>query len=71
MVPNIQEEDQPNVTPDSSMTVNSKSDLDNSLMLFQVMVIMSAYIHGTFNVFFPFNIHLVYSFHTGDVYGVV
>jgi len=31
-------EDQPNVTPDSSTTVNSKSDLDNSLIMFQVMV---------------------------------
>lgn len=31
-------EDQPNVTPDSSATVNSKSDLDNSLIMFQVMV---------------------------------
>lgn len=31
-------EDQPNVTPDSSTTINSKSDLDNSLIMFQVMV---------------------------------
>ncbi|XP_028766123.1 protein DYAD-like [Neltuma alba] len=38
MLPNIQEEDQPNVTPDSSITVNSKSDLDNSVMLFQEML---------------------------------
>ncbi|KAK7353830.1 hypothetical protein VNO80_19282 [Phaseolus coccineus] len=30
-------EDQPNVTPDSSTTVNSKSDLDNSLIMFQEM----------------------------------
>lgn len=35
-LPIKQEEDLPNVTPDSSMTVNSKSDLDNSLMMFQV-----------------------------------
>ncbi|RZC13314.1 Protein DYAD [Glycine soja] len=28
---------QPNVTPDSSMTVNAKSDLDNSLTLYQEM----------------------------------
>ncbi|KAJ1386498.1 hypothetical protein SESBI_40731 [Sesbania bispinosa] len=33
----IRQEDQPNVTPDSSTTVNSKSDLDNSLMMFQEM----------------------------------
>ncbi|KAK4256858.1 hypothetical protein QN277_006526 [Acacia crassicarpa] len=38
MLPNKQEEDQPNVTPDSSVTVNSKSDLDNSVMLFQEML---------------------------------
>ncbi|CAL0325238.1 unnamed protein product [Lupinus luteus] len=31
------QEDQPNVTPDSCSTVNSKSDLDNSLILFQGM----------------------------------
>ncbi|KAK7316883.1 hypothetical protein RJT34_00663 [Clitoria ternatea] len=31
------QEDQPNVTPDSSTTVNSKSDLDNSLIMFQEM----------------------------------
>ncbi|XP_019432395.1 PREDICTED: protein DYAD-like isoform X3 [Lupinus angustifolius] len=31
------QEDQPNVTPDSCSTVNSKSDLDNSLILFQEM----------------------------------
>ncbi|KAK7410958.1 hypothetical protein VNO78_02230 [Psophocarpus tetragonolobus] len=30
-------EDQPNVTPDSSTTVNSKSDVDNSLIMFQEM----------------------------------
>ena len=35
-----QEEDRPNVTPDSSTTVNSKSDLDNSLILFQVILIL-------------------------------
>lgn len=33
------QEDQPtNVTPDSSTTVNSKSDLDHSLIMFQVML---------------------------------
>ncbi|KAK7291499.1 hypothetical protein RIF29_06693 [Crotalaria pallida] len=32
-----QEDHQPNVTPDSCSTVNSKSDLDNSLILFQEM----------------------------------
>lgn len=32
------QEDQPNVTPDSSTTVNSKSDLDNSLIMFQVIM---------------------------------
>ncbi|KAL2614351.1 hypothetical protein AAZV13_08G004800 [Glycine max] len=37
LVPKIKE-DQPNVTPDSSMTVNSKSDLDNSLILYQEMI---------------------------------
>ncbi|XP_027367066.1 protein DYAD-like [Abrus precatorius] len=31
------QEDQPNVTPDSSTTVNSKSDIDNSLIMFQEM----------------------------------
>ncbi|KAL4295027.1 hypothetical protein AHAS_Ahas18G0287000 [Arachis hypogaea] len=31
-------QDQPNVTPDSSTTVNSKSELDNSLVMFQVGV---------------------------------
>ncbi|MED6145422.1 hypothetical protein PIB30_025059 [Stylosanthes scabra] len=30
-------QDQPNVTPDSSTTVNSKSDLDSSFMMFQEM----------------------------------
>ena len=30
-------QDQPNVTPDSSTTVNSKSELDNSLVMFQEM----------------------------------
>ncbi|TKY73748.1 DYAD protein [Spatholobus suberectus] len=33
----LKQEDQPNVTPDSSTTVNSKSDLDNSLIMFQEM----------------------------------
>lgn len=36
------QDDQPNVTPDSSTTVNSKSDLDNSMMMFQVMLIVYA-----------------------------
>lgn len=31
------QEDQPNVTPDSSTTVNSKADVDNSLIMFQEM----------------------------------
>ncbi|KAF7834089.1 protein DYAD [Senna tora] len=39
VVPNKQEEDQLNVTPDSSITDNSKSDLDNSLVLYQEMFI--------------------------------
>ncbi|OMO90410.1 hypothetical protein CCACVL1_07373 [Corchorus capsularis] len=38
LAPNRQEEDQANVTPDSSVTTNSKLDLDNSLMLFQEML---------------------------------
>lgn len=37
VVPRRQEEDQANVTPDSSVTANSKLDLDNSVLLFQVM----------------------------------
>ncbi|CAJ1937675.1 unnamed protein product [Sphenostylis stenocarpa] len=37
LVPNKLDEDQPNVTPDSSTTVNSKSDLDHSLILCQEM----------------------------------
>lgn len=37
LVPRRQEEDQANVTPDSSLTTNSKSDPDNSVLLFQVM----------------------------------
>ncbi|KAL2342849.1 hypothetical protein Fmac_004134 [Flemingia macrophylla] len=37
LVPEKLKEDEPNVTPDSSTTVNSKSDLDNSLILFQEM----------------------------------
>ncbi|KAK8472683.1 hypothetical protein PHAVU_002G279200 [Phaseolus vulgaris] len=37
LVPKKLDEDQPNVTPDSSRTVNSKSDLDNSLILCQEM----------------------------------
>ncbi|XWS41202.1 hypothetical protein CRYUN_Cryun17cG0060500 [Craigia yunnanensis] len=38
LVPRRQEEDQANVTPDSSVTANSKLDLDNSLLLFQEML---------------------------------
>lgn len=37
LVPRRQEEDQANVTPDSSLTTNSKSDPDNSVLLFQEM----------------------------------
>ena len=37
LAPRRQEEDQANVTPDSAVTANSKLDLDNSLLLFQVM----------------------------------
>ncbi|KAJ7945184.1 Protein DYAD [Quillaja saponaria] len=37
LVPKKQEEDQANVTPDSCITVNSKLDVDNSLILFQEM----------------------------------
>ncbi|XVF60934.1 hypothetical protein PTKIN_Ptkin08bG0087900 [Pterospermum kingtungense] len=37
LAPRRLEEDQANVTPDSSVTANSKLDLDNSLLLFQVM----------------------------------
>ncbi|KAK7318368.1 hypothetical protein RJT34_03067 [Clitoria ternatea] len=37
LVPKKPKEDQPYVTPDSSTTVNSKSDLDNSLTLYQEM----------------------------------
>ncbi|KAI4336509.1 hypothetical protein L6164_015030 [Bauhinia variegata] len=37
VMPKKQEDNQLNVTPDSSTTVNSKSDLDNSLILFQEM----------------------------------
>ncbi|RYR44778.1 hypothetical protein Ahy_A08g041055 isoform G [Arachis hypogaea] len=33
----FKQEDPPNVTPDSSTTVNSKSDHDNSMMMFQEM----------------------------------
>lgn len=36
LVPVKQEEDHANVTPDSSATANSKSDLDNSLLPVQV-----------------------------------
>lgn len=36
LIPAMQE-DQPNVTPDSSTTVNSKADVDNSLIMFQEM----------------------------------
>ncbi|XVF16958.1 hypothetical protein REPUB_Repub10bG0075600 [Reevesia pubescens] len=38
VAPGRQEEDQVNVTPDSSVTGNSKLDLDNSLLLFQEML---------------------------------
>ncbi|GLU12185.1 hypothetical protein SLE2022_288860 [Rubroshorea leprosula] len=38
LVPVRQEEDQVNVTPDSSVTGNSKLDLDSSVILFQEMV---------------------------------
>ncbi|KAF5469664.1 hypothetical protein F2P56_013719 [Juglans regia] len=38
MVPKNQEEDHANVTPDSSATANSKSELDNSLIPFQEMI---------------------------------
>ncbi|KAG2668546.1 hypothetical protein I3760_15G165700 [Carya illinoinensis] len=38
MVPKNQEEDHTNVTPDSSATANSKSELDNSLIPFQEMI---------------------------------
>ncbi|WRX10326.1 hypothetical protein QQP08_002813 [Theobroma cacao] len=38
VVPRRQEEDQANVTPDSSVTANSKLDLDNSVLLFQEML---------------------------------
>lgn len=69
-VANKQEEDQPNVTPDSSMTVNSKSDLENSLVLFQVMFILCAYEYFSLSSL-HINTHLVFSFHSGDVYGVV
>jgi hypothetical protein len=34
------QEDQNNVTPDSSTTVNSKADIDNSLIMFQVMLMV-------------------------------
>jgi len=44
------QEDQPNVTPDSSTTVNSKADVDNSLIMFQVMLIVC--IHATYSHFF-------------------
>lgn len=37
------QDDQPNVTPDSSTTVNSKADIDNSLIMFQVMAIVCIY----------------------------
>ncbi|XP_020233516.1 protein DYAD isoform X3 [Cajanus cajan] len=37
LVPEKLKEDQTNVTPDSSTTVNSKSETDNSLILFQEM----------------------------------
>ncbi|CAL5204435.1 unnamed protein product [Lathyrus oleraceus] len=36
LMPTMQD-DQPNVTPDSSTTVNSKADIDNSLIMFQEM----------------------------------
>lgn len=36
LVTKKQEEDHANVTPDSSATANSKSDIDNSLLPFQV-----------------------------------
>ncbi|XP_020213042.1 protein DYAD isoform X1 [Cajanus cajan] len=39
LVQPVKQEDQPNVTPDSSTTVNSKSDLDNSLIMFQEMFV--------------------------------
>ncbi|XP_022774802.1 protein DYAD-like isoform X2 [Durio zibethinus] len=38
LAPRRQEKDQANVTPDSSVTANSKLDLDNSLLLFQEML---------------------------------
>ncbi|XP_022740991.1 protein DYAD-like isoform X2 [Durio zibethinus] len=38
LAPRRQGEDQANVTPDSSLTGNSKLDLDNSLLLFQEML---------------------------------
>ncbi|XP_031281880.1 protein DYAD-like isoform X1 [Pistacia vera] len=37
LVPRKQEEDQANVTPDSSVITNSKLELDNSLLIFQEM----------------------------------
>jgi len=40
LVPKKLGEDQPNVIPDSSVAVNSKSDLDNSLILYKVMLIV-------------------------------
>lgn len=36
LVPKRMEEDQANMTPDSSATANSKSELDNSFSFFQV-----------------------------------
>lgn len=66
MVPMGQEE-QPNVTPDSSTTVNSKSDLDNTLMMYQVMLIVFYIIPI---LFLTHCIHYLF-FCTGNVHGFI
>lgn len=72
-VPKKQEEDHANVTPDSSATANSKSDLDNSLVPFQVMSSGRKLLNSLMQEFM-FQLkgaYLEVHFHTGNNYGAV
>ncbi|QHO32569.1 protein DYAD isoform X1 [Arachis duranensis] len=57
-------QDQPNVTADSSTTVNSKSELDNSLVMFQVMLIVcTCHFNNVYKWFFSriFSFFIIFS----------
>ena len=54
----MKQEDQPTVTPDSSTTVNSKSDHDNSFIAFQVTLIVCRCCHNILNFIFFFQQHV-------------